>query len=214
MQIKAFHMIILNIIIPAYSCTNELGIESWLCPWILVPFKCQDKWSQGVEGDPLSGYGLFLRSKSLALSGGWWIFPLHLGAHRSAWDVQGMPAAAGVAVWLCRWVPGWGTGLGSTEQQQLHPPWVRRRIMNPTYPRPCSEQKKITYSLSWCLKHVWRRQSPKETDRFIHKNLLIEEWAAGREVQDGGTCVYLWLVHIDVWQKPSQYCKVIILQLK
>ena len=26
--------------------------------------------------------------------------------------------------------------------------------------------------------------------------------------------VYLWLIHIDVWQKPSQYCKVIILQLK
>lgn len=70
MQIKAFLMIILNIIIPAYSCTNELGIESRLCPWILVPFKCQDKWSQGVGDDPLSGYGLFLRSKSLALSGG------------------------------------------------------------------------------------------------------------------------------------------------
>ena len=26
--------------------------------------------------------------------------------------------------------------------------------------------------------------------------------------------VYLWLIHIDVWQKLSQYCKVIILQLK
>ena len=26
--------------------------------------------------------------------------------------------------------------------------------------------------------------------------------------------VYLWLVHADVWQKPTQYCKVIILQLK
>ena len=25
--------------------------------------------------------------------------------------------------------------------------------------------------------------------------------------------VYLWPIHIDVWQKPSQYCKVIILQL-
>ena len=29
-----------------------------------------------------------------------------------------------------------------------------------------------------------------------------------------GTHVYLWLTHVDVWQKPSQYCKVIILQLK
>ena len=26
--------------------------------------------------------------------------------------------------------------------------------------------------------------------------------------------VYLWPIHVDVWQKSSQYCKVIILQLK
>ena len=24
----------------------------------------------------------------------------------------------------------------------------------------------------------------------------------------------VWLIHVDVWQKPSQYCKVIILQLE
>ena len=24
----------------------------------------------------------------------------------------------------------------------------------------------------------------------------------------------MWLIHIDLWQKSSQYCKVIILQLK
>ena len=28
-----------------------------------------------------------------------------------------------------------------------------------------------------------------------------------------GTYVYLWLIHVDVWQKPTQYCKAIILQL-
>jgi len=26
--------------------------------------------------------------------------------------------------------------------------------------------------------------------------------------------VYLWLIHVDVWQKSIQYCKAIILQLK
>ena len=26
--------------------------------------------------------------------------------------------------------------------------------------------------------------------------------------------VYLWLVHDVVWQKPTQYCKAVILQLK
>ena len=36
----------------------------------------------------------------------------------------------------------------------------------------------------------------------------------GTGIQDGGTHVYLWLIHVDVWQKPPQYCKVIILQLK
>ena len=28
------------------------------------------------------------------------------------------------------------------------------------------------------------------------------------------THVYLWLIHVDVRQKPAQYCKVIICQLK
>ena len=33
-------------------------------------------------------------------------------------------------------------------------------------------------------------------------------------VQDGGTHVHTWLIHVDVWQKPPQCCKVISLQLK
>ena len=39
----------------------------------------------------------------------------------------------------------------------------------------------------------------------------------GREVQEGGDiCMYtyLWLIHLDVWQKPTQYYKADILQLK
>ena len=36
----------------------------------------------------------------------------------------------------------------------------------------------------------------------------------GRGVQDGGHMLYPWLVHVNVWQKPPQYCKVISLQLK
>ena len=35
-----------------------------------------------------------------------------------------------------------------------------------------------------------------------------------RRVQDGGIHVYLWPIHAEVWQKPSQYCKVMILQLQ
>ena len=26
--------------------------------------------------------------------------------------------------------------------------------------------------------------------------------------------VYLWLIHVDGWQRPTQYCKAIIFQLK
>ena len=29
-----------------------------------------------------------------------------------------------------------------------------------------------------------------------------------------GTHVHPWLTHVHVWQKPPQYCKAIILQLK
>ena len=41
----------------------------------------------------------------------------------------------------------------------------------------------------------------------------MEREVGGRFKRDG-TDVYLWLIHVDVWQKSSQYCKVIILQLK
>ena len=36
----------------------------------------------------------------------------------------------------------------------------------------------------------------------------------GSGAWDGATHVHLWLIHVDVWQKPPQYCKVISLQLK
>ena len=29
-----------------------------------------------------------------------------------------------------------------------------------------------------------------------------------------GTYVYPWLIHIDIWQKITKFCKAIILQLK
>ena len=36
----------------------------------------------------------------------------------------------------------------------------------------------------------------------------------GKEVQEGGAHVYLWPIHVDVWQKQTQYCKAVILLLK
>ena len=28
-----------------------------------------------------------------------------------------------------------------------------------------------------------------------------------------GTHAYLWLIHVDAWQRPAQYCKAIVLTL-
>ena len=36
----------------------------------------------------------------------------------------------------------------------------------------------------------------------------------GGRVKREGTYAYLWLIHVDIWQKPAQYCKAIILQFK
>ena len=49
------------------------------------------------------------------------------------------------------------------------------------------------------------------------KEEYIEGWekmGGRKEVQEAGICVYLWLIHVDVWWKPNQYCEAIILQLK
>ena len=34
------------------------------------------------------------------------------------------------------------------------------------------------------------------------------------DFRDPGTYGYPWLIHVAVWQKPTQYCKAIIFQLK
>ena len=40
------------------------------------------------------------------------------------------------------------------------------------------------------------------------------QWEMGGGFRREGTYFYLWVIHADVWQKPTQYCKAIILQLK
>ena len=39
-------------------------------------------------------------------------------------------------------------------------------------------------------------------------------WEMGGMFKREVTFVYLLLIHVDVWQKLTQYCKAIILQLK
>ena len=73
------------------------------------------------------------------------------------------------------------------------------------------------------------RESSMETNKRASGNLLydagnsikpglcdnLEVWdGMGGRFKREGTYVYLWLIHVDVWQKTTQYCKVIILQVK
>ena len=39
-------------------------------------------------------------------------------------------------------------------------------------------------------------------------------WVIGGRPKREGTYKYLWLIHADVRQKPTQHCKAIALQLK
>ena len=39
-------------------------------------------------------------------------------------------------------------------------------------------------------------------------------WEVGGGFRKEGTYVYLWLIYVDVWQKPTQHCNTIILQIK
>ena len=39
-------------------------------------------------------------------------------------------------------------------------------------------------------------------------------WEVGGGFRKEGRYVYLWLIHVDVWQKPTQHCNAIILQIK
>ena len=41
-----------------------------------------------------------------------------------------------------------------------------------------------------------------------------EGWDVGGGGFRMGTHIHPWLIHVNVWQKPLQYCKVISLQLK
>ena len=39
-------------------------------------------------------------------------------------------------------------------------------------------------------------------------------WEVGGRFKMEEICVHLWLIHADLWQKPTQHCKAITLQLK
>ena len=72
-----------------------------------------------------------------------------------------------------------------------------------------------------CVKQIAKGKSLCSRERSLVLCDDLEGWD-GVEVRKGWgggfkreeTCVYVWLIHVDVWQKPTQHCKAIILQFK
>ena len=59
--------------------------------------------------------------------------------------------------------------------------------------------------------------SPSSMHETGHFKLMNWDNPEGWDEEGGsgwGTHVHPWLIHVNVWQKPPQYCKVISLQLK
>ena len=44
--------------------------------------------------------------------------------------------------------------------------------------------------------------------------IILETESLGVMFKREGTYVYLWLIHVGIWQKITKFCKSIILQLK
>ena len=70
------------------------------------------------------------------------------------------------------------------------------------------------------LPYVKQMTSANAMHEAGHPKLVLwdnpEGWSekkGGRRIQIGGIHVYPWLIHVDVWQKPPQYCKAISLQI-
>ena len=47
-----------------------------------------------------------------------------------------------------------------------------------------------------------------------HLKSVLWDNPEGWNEEGGGRGLDAWLIHVNVWQKPPQYCKVISLQLK
>ena len=74
---------------------------------------------------------------------------------------------------------------------------------------------------TYMLPYVKQMTSESSMYEAGHPKLVLwdnpEGWGVEggrRGVQNGGTHVHPWLIHVNVWLKPQQYCKVISLQLK
>ena len=76
----------------------------------------------------------------------------------------------------------------------------------------CSRENSIENSILSSVKQITSPGWMQETSAQGRPRGM--EWGGRWEGESGwGTHVNPWLIHVNVWQKPLQYCKVISLQL-
>ena len=86
------------------------------------------------------------------------------------------------------------------------------------------EKARVGWSEKIALKHVYYQVWNRSPAQVGYMRQVLRAGALGRPRGKGwggrwergsgwGTHVNPWLIHINVWQKPIQYCKVISLQL-
>ena len=68
---------------------------------------------------------------------------------------------------------------------------------------------------------LWQCSHPEIKTTALYRELSLvlcgnqEAWVGGGgRLNREGICEYFWLIHVVVWQKPTQHCQAIILQLK
>ena len=88
----------------------------------------------------------------------------------------------------------------------------------------CCSTKQRSYKREWKWRkpmwimglhpvtNIFSVDIPRE-EREKGQETYFKKFPGGR-FKGEGTYVYLWLDHVDVWLRPTQYCKAIILQLK
>ena len=108
------------------------------------------------------------------------------GSGRSPGEGNGNPSS--ILDWRIPWTEELGK-LQSMGSRRVGHNWA------------CMHIRMFTYYLSIMLKTC-------EQFKITNKS------RTRRKLKREGTYVYLWLIHVDIWQKPTQYCKAIILQLK
>ena len=102
--------------------------------------------------------------------------------------------------------PGFDTWVGNI-------PWMRDRLSTPiSLPGESHGQRSLAGYSPWGCKESDTTEQ-LSLDRELKYGALW--WTRGMGWNESEEpCVYIWLIHVDKWQKPAKYYKAIILQLK